>query len=206
MYSYRENKNWILMIITGALGFGLILLLVLSGASDGFDHAVQQFAVGMRCGPLNAFMAKFTLLGNWQTIVFFCIILLIIKPTRIKFGIPLTVGAIFVTMLNKIIKTIVARPRPDDVIHLVEAHGYSFSSGHAITSMFFFGMAIWLVRRYVENRALKNFLTVILLIPAIGIGLSRIYCGVHYPTDVLAGWFLGFAAIGGAIGVLNDHS
>jgi undecaprenyl-diphosphatase len=56
-------------------------------------------------------------------------------------------------------------------------------------------MLIYLVRKYVKNKKTANILTVILTIPAVTIGLSRIYLGVHFPTDVLAGWCLGIITI-----------
>jgi len=75
------------------------------------------------------------------------------------------------------------------------AAGYSFPSGHSITSMFVYGMLIYLVRKNIKNRKHADIMTVILAIPAITIGLSRIYLGVHFPTDVLAGWCLGVITI-----------
>ena len=69
--------------------------------------------------------------------------------------------------------------------------------------MFVFGMLIYLVRNNVKKRMTANILTVILLIPTIFIGLSRIYLGVHYPTDVLAGWCMGIAVIMFAIEIIE---
>ena len=104
-------------------------------------------------------------------------------------------SAISVTVINKIIKNLVQRDRPDQIYHLIKQGGYSFTSGHSITSMFVFGMLIYLVRVNVQNRTAANILTVVLAIPMVCIGLSRIYLGVHYPTDVLAGWALGIAVM-----------
>ena len=61
--------------------------------------------------------------------------------------------------------------------------------------MFFYGLAIWLVWRYVDNQTAKWILTVLLAIPMFLVGPTRIYLGVHFPTDVLGAWCLGFAAI-----------
>ena len=123
-----------------------------------------------------------------------CLLLLILPQTRMTFGVPLSAGSLGTMLLNSIVKHLVQRPRPEGV-HLVSEQGFSFSSGHSITSMFFYGLAIWLVWRYVENPRVRGVLTVLLAIPMLLVGPTRIYLGVHYPTDVLAAWCLGFAAI-----------
>ena len=107
-------------------------------------------------------------------------------------------GEIFVTILNKTIKHIIQRLRPEDIDHLVQEGGYSFPSGHSITSMFVYGMLLYLIWIHVKDRRLRNILSVLVLV-----GPSRIYLGVHYPTDVLAGWCLGFAVLMAAIGVVR---
>ncbi len=175
--------------------FFVMLFLVESGKAAAFDDAVRFFFYDMRSGALTSAAKAITYLGNWQSVTVLCIILLIIKPTRVKYGVPVSAGAIFVTVLNKIIKNLVLRERPDQIYHLIKQGGYSFSSGHSITSMFVFGILIYLVRVNMQNRTAANVLTVILAVPMVCIGLSRIYLGVHYPTDVLAGWALGVAVM-----------
>ena len=175
--------------------FFMMLFLVQSGKAAAFDDAVRFFFYDMRSGALTSAAKAMTYLGNWQSVTVLCIILLIIKPTRIRYGIPVSAGAISVTVINKIIKNLVRRERPDQIYHLIKQGGYSFPSGHSITSMFVFGMLIYLVRVNVQNRKAANVLTVIIAVPMVCIGLSRIYLGVHYPSDVLAGWALGVAVM-----------
>ena len=175
--------------------FFVMLFLVQSGKAAAFDDAVRFFFYDMRSGALTSAAKAMTYLGNWQSVTVLCIILLIIKPTRIRYGIPVSAGAISVTVINKIIKNLVRRERPDQIYHLIKQGGYSFPSGHSITSMFVFGMLIYLVRVNVQNRKAANVLTVIIAVPMVCIGLSRIYLGVHYPSDVLAGWALGIAVM-----------
>ncbi|WP_025719100.1 phosphatase PAP2 family protein [Paenibacillus sp. 1-18] len=93
--------------------------------------------------------------------------------------------------LNTLIKEILQRERPA-LQHLVEAGGYSFPSGHAMISMGFYGtiFAIWAIERQIRNRSLflPCFLGSLLILL---IGLSRVYLGVHFPTDIAGGYLAG---------------
>ena len=81
------------------------------------------------------------------------------------------------------------RPRPEEY-RLISESGYSFPSGHAMVSMAFYGLLIYIVYRYVKNVYLKYGLMVILFMLILFIGISRIYLGVHYTSDVLGGFLL----------------
>lgn len=175
--------------------FFALWLMVEVGDASLIDDPIRNAVISTRIAWLTPIMKVITYMGNWQTITAICLILLLIKKTRLTYGVPLSIGAIFVSLANKGIKAIVMRPRPDQAMFLIEQGGWSFPSGHAITSMFFYGMLIWLIRRNVKNRKLADILTAILTIPMILVGISRIYLGVHYPTDVLAGWSLGLVTI-----------
>lgn len=202
----REKKSHEIRIIVAAAGiavFFAILFTVVTGRSQNFDDSARFFFYDMRSEWLTWAAKIITYMGNWHSIVILCIIFLIIKPLRMTYGVPVSLGAVFVTLMNKVIKTAVQRPRPDEIFRLIDEGGFSFSSGHSITSMFVFGMLIYLVRNNVKKRMTANILTVILLIPTIFIGLSRIYLGVHYPTDVLAGWCMGIAVIMFAIEIIE---
>ncbi|MHB0884031.1 phosphatase PAP2 family protein [Paenibacillus sp. SEL1] len=94
-------------------------------------------------------------------------------------------------VLNTLIKEILQRERPS-LQHLVEAGGYSFPSGHAMISMGFFGtiFAIWAIERKIRGRSL--FLPCALgALLILLIGLSRVYLGVHFPTDIVGGYIAG---------------
>ena len=182
----------------GVAAFIAVLIAVSTGFSSGFDDAVRFFMYDIRSEVLTVAARIITYMGNWQTIVALCLVLLIIGQTRIRYGVPVSACALFVTLLNKVIKMLVERARPDEAFRLIEEDGFSFASGHAVTSMCVYGLLIYLIRRNFKNRAAANVLTVLLLIPAVCVGVSRVYLGVHYPTDVLAGWCLAAAVIAAA--------
>ena len=113
------------------------------------------------------------------------ILVLAIKDKKIK--ISLVINLLGITIINNLIKVIIARPRPE-INKLVTETGYSFPSGHSITSMVFYG---YLTYKYINNNKIKIPLIIFLIILIPTIGLSRIYLGVHYASDVLCGFLLG---------------
>jgi len=85
------------------------------------------------------------------------------------------------------------RPRPDLVAHIVETTSMSFPSGHAMLSAVTYLTLGALIARTQEKRSLRGYVLGAAILVTLLIGLSRIYLGVHWPTDVLAGWCLGAA-------------
>ena len=190
-----KNKSKLYISISCAVLFFILLLMVKTNTAHFIDDPIRNIFYAMRADLLTPIVKVITYMGNWQCITLLCVILLLFPQTRKTYGIPVSCGAIFVSLFNKFVKRLVLRPRPDDIVHLVNIGGYSFPSGHSITSMCVYGMLIYLVRKNMKNRKHADIMTVILTIPAIAIGLSRIYLGVHFPTDVLAGWCLGIITI-----------
>ncbi len=197
-----NKSRWLAGAIALA-AFIIIAYQVSGGSEPAFDTAVREFFYSLRSEWLDPLVIALTHLGDTKVVIVFCLILLIIPKTRIRYGIPVSAAAIIASSLNHSIKGIFMRPRPDTMYHIIEQGGWSFPSGHSITSLVVFGLLIWLVRYYVSNRKIANILTVILMIPCFGIGLSRIYVGVHYPTDVLGGWCLGIIILVIATGLIS---
>ncbi len=93
-------------------------------------------------------------------------------------------------VLNLLLKHLFQRARPE-LFRVVEESGYSFPSGHAMVSMCFYGMAAFLIMRLVPSwRGRLTVMTLAVLL-IVAIGISRIYLGVHYPSDVVAGYAAG---------------
>ena len=94
-------------------------------------------------------------------------------------------------LLSTVLKLGVARPRPDIVPHLIEVHDLSFPSGHAMLSAVTYLTLGALLARAQTFRSTRVFVMAVGVLLTLIIGLSRIYLGVHYPTDVLGGWCAG---------------
>lgn len=102
-----------------------------------------------------------------------------------------------------VIKHVVARDRPPGEDAMVEAAGYSFPSAHSATSVAFYGMLALIAEHELRGRVSRNTAIVCAGLLCIAVGISRVYLGAHYPTDVLAGWLIGtLIALGSWRGVL----
>lgn len=223
-------------IITGICLIIFIYLIIIisesvtAGTSDAitFDTAISEWFYSIRTPWLTEIVKVITFMGNTETIVTICVLLLLVplvigavqqimdkgKSTdesiaigstspvhnigfyiAKKIGVPIAVVAIVGSAINKVIKHTIMRPRPDVSLHLIEQGGWSFPSGHSISGLLLYGFLVWLIRRYCKNKTFVNVATAILTLLWIGIGLSRVYLGVHYPTDVMGGWTLGMIMI-----------
>ena len=109
-----------------------------------------------------------------------------------KCGILVSINLISIFILNQTLKLIFNRPRPEGN-RLIEASGYSFPSGHSMVSMAFYGLLIYLAYKKIKNRKLKYIICVLLTLLILVIGVSRIYLGVHYATDVIGGFLISLA-------------
>jgi undecaprenyl-diphosphatase len=187
----NRSKNTLtgLGILAGSLlVFCAIAFFVMTGNAAGFDDPIRYFFYDLRIDGLNTLLEGITYLGNWQSVVIVCLLLLAYDKTRIPYGVLGATVAIADTLLNKGLKQLFERARPEDIVPLIEQGGYAFPSGHSVTSMAFYGMLLFLVQTRMEDRKKANTLSVVLILLIALIGPSRIYLGVHYPTDVLAGW------------------
>lgn len=167
-----------------------------------FDKAVQDFFFSLRGPVQNVIMSMLTHLSDTVTIVAFCLVLLIL-PNRKTYGLPVSAACIGGLAVFKPMKHLVLRARPDVSLRLVQESGYSFPSGHSVTSVIFYGLLLYLIQKNCKNEKLRKVLSLICGILAVTIGPSRIYVGVHWPTDVLAGWCIGGGTLLIAILILS---
>ena len=154
------------------------------------DLIVQNFFFSLRGPVQNTIVSALTHLSDTVTIVAFCLLLLLL-PNRKTYGLPVSLACLAGVAIYKPMKHLVLRARPDVSFHLVTQGGYSFPSGHSVTSVIFYGLLLYLIQKHCQDPKLKTALSWICGILAVIIGPSRIFVGVHWPTDVLAGWCIG---------------
>jgi undecaprenyl-diphosphatase len=194
IYTQRRSPviRWILAVLL-ALSFGGVLLLLLTNRISFLDAPVFAGFQAIQDRFLTIIAKGITFCANTTTIAGLCVILLIL-PTRIRFGIPIGIATGFAAGCQYLLKELIERARPDEVYHLVTASGFSFPSGHSNAGLVFYLFLLILVRRYLilhEYKGLAYLLTALLPLLVIVIGASRVYLGVHYPSDILSGWMLG---------------
>lgn len=149
---------------------------------------VSKFLISTSLTPFVEFIAN---LGGAISLISFSIVLfLVIKNKKIGLSIIANLG--IVTILNQALKFLLRRPRPTGY-RLVEETGFSFPSGHSMVSLAFYGYLIYLVYKYIKNKYIKWTIITILSMLILSIGISRIYLGVHYTSDVIGGFLMSFS-------------
>lgn len=187
----KNNWRWMLLFICLigflALAEDVFHQEIMNGDIVGYDIVSKLFKFNVST-PIAKFMTNFggaIFVISLTTILFF-----VIKDKKIGISIITNLG--IVTILNQIIKFIMQRPRPTE-FRIIEETGYSFPSGHSMVSLAFYGYLIYLIYKYINNKHLKRTLIIILNVLICIIGVSRIYLGVHYTSDVLGGFLISFA-------------
>lgn len=186
-----NNKRWIIVFIALIVFFS-ILEDVFEKEILIIDTIVYKFAVEfLRSDLLTLIMKIITNFGNALPVLLIAIVVIVNSKDK-KVPIWIILNLFFATALNQILKYIVQRNRPEGY-RLIDESGYSFPSGHSMVSTAFYGFLIYLVIKKIKNKYLKDCLVILLGILIILIGFSRVYLGVHYASDVIAGFFISIA-------------
>ncbi len=199
----KQNKKTIISIVVSALsliGFVVFLILVANKHIFAIDR-LNEILLNSRNGFCNVVLKILTYFGS--SVVLFAaslIILIFVKNRRIGFG--LLGGLTAASLINLLIKYTVKRPRPA-LEMVIKEIGYSFPSAHAMLSIVFFGLLIYFVLKYVDKKWLKITLTILFSLIVLVVGFSRIYLGVHYCSDIIAGYLIGLPVVFATIFVLN---
>jgi membrane-associated phospholipid phosphatase len=156
------------------------------------DFQLTRTMYLLRTPSLTTLMFVITSFGADVTVVGVFIIAAIFSLRRRKKEAILFSLSVFVGLLmNFVLKDFFQRLRPD-MNPLLELDSYSYPSGHAMNGFVFYGLLAFYLIRFTKKSLLEISIAVVSAVLVILIGLSRIYLGVHYPTDVLAGYMAGF--------------
>ena len=184
----EKNLKWIILFICLigflALAEDVFHREIMQGDILGYEF-VSTFLISDFATPIAKFVTNF---GGAIFLILLTVILFIVIKNK-KIGVSILGNLVIVTILNQVLKAILQRPRPTE-FRIVEETGYSFPSGHSMASMAFYGYLIYLIYKQIENKYIKWTLIALLSILICTIGVSRIYLGVHYTSDVLGGFLI----------------
>ena len=180
----------------------VVLVVVLAGlvtndVTDGLDLAIiRAVRASALVAPL-AILRQVTELGSTTAMMVLAVVLLVseLVARRPWSGITGAATIGLASLGNELAKGLIARARPDLIQPIVVERGYSFPSGHAALSMVGYGVAVLLVARSGAPRGVKVAAAFAAGCLVALIGISRVYLGAHFPTDVLAGWLAGGAVV-----------
>ena len=184
----RKRYKFIILFILMIIFLG-ILQNVCKNEKIMLDIILYRFAVlFLRRPVLTKIMKIITFFGSAYFILVLTTLLVALIKNK-KIGLMIVANLVLIASMNIILKNIVHRPRPEGY-RLIEESGYSFPSGHSMVSVAFYGFLIYLILKKVKNKKSKIIYSIFLGLLILLIGFSRIYLGVHYATDVLAGGIL----------------
>ncbi|GHU56043.1 phosphatase PAP2 family protein [Clostridia bacterium] len=182
--------------------FALTALFTAAGYLDALNHSLAEAVQSLEAPALTAFMIAVTTIGEWFVYAPAALLLLVIPKTRRKIGLPVTLTLAASAALNVTLKMLFAIPRPD-AHRLIAETGYGFPSGHAMNSTAFVGICVFLFIRGVHKYSQKVFIVCLSVLFLLLMGLSRVYLGVHNPTDILGGYLAGFIILASSIMVIE---
>lgn len=198
------DKSQVTVLLFTEMVFGIILsissfLILTKLAKDvlekdqfGFDTTLINFIFQFRNPFLTKTMFVLSQFGNDFILIFSFLVIIFLIRKKFKheaklFGFILVMGF----FINTFLKILIGRPRPE-IAPLVIETSYSFPSGHSMNSFVFYASCAYFIFRFTRNKRLALTISIVSIILILLIGLSRVYLGVHYPSDVLAGFVGGF--------------
>ena len=174
------KKKYLISLIISFILFIALTIFIIVNNNLTFEYNIFKFINGNN--SLYTFFRIITELGEWYSYVVIVILIFIFKR---KYSYVLTASILASTLLNNALKLLFMRERP--TWKLYSPHGYSYPSGHAMSSLAFYGLIIYLIIKYYKGKGKKIIIGLISLLIFI-IGISRIYLGVHYFTDVIGAY------------------
>lgn len=192
-----KTLRYLLTIGLPIILFVFIMFAVINHNTNEFDSFVYQNVSKLISFRLTEVMKLITFFGSKGFFITVALVLIVFFFKKEKYSFytsMIVINLMLAAVLNVAVKYIIQRSRPD-IMRLIEISGYSFPSGHSMVSMSFFGFLIYLGCINLKTR-LKYLVISLLAVLILLIGLSRIYLGVHFASDVIGGFCLGIAWVG----------
>lgn len=185
-----KKIKWIIFVLA-ILIFCVLAYFVLEGKTGDFDSFIYKLVTFSKTDFLTGFYKFITSFASEIMIGIVSLSFLVIFKNK-RYGGFVLLNAFNIFILNFLLKLIFMRDRPYELM-IINESGYSFPSGHAMAALGFYGFIIYLLCHFNLNKKSKVIFSSLLGILIILIGVSRIYLGVHYASDVLAGYMVSLA-------------
>lgn len=184
-----------LILVVGAINLFIELTETLqSDTLARYDAKITDFFISYRSENLTPFMQFITHVGDFYGYLIISAVstlLFYLKFKNWRYVIEIFFVLIVSGLSNIALKQVINRARPD-AEHLVSVASLSYPSGHAMSAIAFYGFLIYLIYNINLNRWFKATIILIFGLLILLIGISRIYLGVHYPSDIAGGFIAGF--------------
>jgi undecaprenyl-diphosphatase len=195
----KKNKIWIglaLIFAIAVLIFGKVTDNYLD--ADGLttmDRPINQLMVSLRTPLLNKVMFLITLTGNWQIIIWgtLLVAILLIVAKKRRYIMAMLLSNVSAIIFIELAKNVIGRVRPPVENALITEHGFSFPSGHSYFAVAFYGLMTYFWVRHFHQKWAKIGIFILGSGFVLLLALSRIYLGVHWMTDVVAGLSISIA-------------
>jgi len=189
------------------LAFSVMALLVRRNTIVSFDSNIISYVQGLEAPWLTTVMRFFTFIGDTIPVILLSLVSLFILYKVLNHRAELILFIAVIGGANIIfltLKMFFQRARPD-LHRLAEATNYSFPSGHATMAFALYGVLTFLLWRHINTSFKRTNHIIVSSIVILSIGISRIYLGVHYPSDILAGYFISAFWLTLAIGIFQHY-
>jgi undecaprenyl-diphosphatase len=173
-----------------------------------FDSAITEFVVSFRSDGLTSYFRFMTDMGDRYAYVAIIVLLgtyFFFRLRNWKFVAQTVAVLILATLSNILIKNVINRQRPT-LEHMVSVNTLSYPSGHSMSAMAFYGFLIYLCTQMKMSNVVRASLMTLLVLVVLSIGVSRIYLGVHFPSDVAAGFLGGLLWVTLCVIIFNTFS
>ncbi len=198
----KKYLKWIVCLISFII-FIILSALVITKKDIYIDYAVYNFISKFITNNLTNSIKLLTELGSAVVVISILSIIFIFFKNK-KYGFYMSINLIIITVMQLILKSIFMRSRPVDV-NLIFEKGYSFPSGHSLTVMAFYGFIIYLIHASNINKNSKIIYIFLFSLIILIVGLSRIYLGVHFFTDVIGAYSFSLSYLIIFISLVKKH-
>lgn len=186
-----KKKDKYLLIIFFVISL-IWTFLVYFNVFNNMDIKIYDFIISFKSEFNTYFFKIITFLCSIKFIVLMCIIsILLTLIKKDKSYLLIILVTLASSVVNLIIKNIIRRDRPDKINWLITESNFSFPSGHSMMATVFYGFLTYLLYRSNLNKNVKIIILIMMLFLILLIGISRIYLGVHYTSDVIGGFLWG---------------